>query len=638
MASMIGLESWIGKPNLLFMENISSSMQLEKEWPKMAATLVCLLVRSITEATQPVLLGHMFNLLGSESQALREMFSVKNMALPGWLRALSDFLFGSFLPNSVNRGDQSSDMSSMAISIIGLLFIVAVIRALAEAINIYLHTVVQQTARLRLRKVLFRHLLSQEKSYFDANQSAHLQHLIRADAITEVVGWRLFYLVADLVRLVTFFIYMSGISLPMTIITATSLPIVVGLSQKYINGPVNRLREMQLHLTHQADAISSEAIRLVETVKSFSREDLHTSLHNSFLDKVDILVKETALRQATWEGVSHTIQTSIFCASLWWAVASPWGSRMTPGGLTSFFLLSQRIRGSAADVENHYRSIVQQLHMIKDMFRFMSRSPTIASGPKISKKISGRVTFEGVSFAYASRPDQKVLRDFNMTIEPGKVTALVGASGAGKSTIASLLLRLYEPHKGRICIDGIDIKKFELESFHQNVIAVLQAPQLFDMTIRENITYGLRDALTDEQVVDATKRARIHKFISSLPEGYQSRAGEAGARLSGGQRQRIAIARALIARPPVLILDEATSSLDAKNEALVQLAMGEVLKEMGASVLVIAHRLSTIRDADQIICLDDGKVVERGDHETLIKKGGYYSELLRKQMPLVNSW
>jgi len=169
-------------------------------------------------------------------------------------------------------------------------------------------------------------------------------------------------------------------------------------------------------------------------------------------------------------------------------------------------------------------------------------------------------------------------------------------------------------------------------------MAVLQTPHLFNMSMRDNITYGLRRDVSEEEVHTAAKRARIHDFIASLPEGYETRAGESGTHVSGGQRQRMAIARALIAKPSVLILDEATSSLDAANESMVHAAMSEALAEVKSSVLVIAHRLSTIREADEIICLDNGRVVERGSHEELIEAGGYYSSLLRKQLPVVNSW
>eukprot|EP00466_Bigelowiella_natans_P006622 jgi/Bigna1/58618/fgenesh1_pm.128_\ len=273
------------------------------------------------------------------------------------------------------------------------------------------------------------------------------------------------------------------------------------------------------------------------------------------------------------------------------------------------------------------------------MFHFMERESKIKSGKKLAIKLNGHVEFRNVYFTYPTRPNVPVLTGFKMEMQPGHVTALVGASGSGKSTIASLLMRFYDPNKGQVLVDEVDIRTYELESYHDNVMAVLQNPQLFDVSMKENITYGVRRTVTQEEVESAAKRARIHSFISELPDGYDTRAGEAGTRLSGGQRQRIAIARAFIAKPRILILDEATSSLDAKNEALVHGAMSEVLSEVKSSVLVIAHRLSTIRSADEIICLDSGKVIERGTHHQLLKKeNGYYSALLKKQLPSINSW
>ena len=225
----------------------------------------------------------------------------------------------------------------------------------------------------------------------------------------------------------------------------------------------------------------------------------------------------------------------------------------------------------------------------------------------------------------------EVLHDVTFHIAPGEVVALVGPSGAGKTSIANLLCRFYDPIYGRILLDGHDLRKVQIRSLRQHVAVVLQDTFLFNSTVRENLLYGKPDA-TDEEMVAAAQTAYAHDFVGQLPHGYDTEIGERGVKLSGGQKQRLALARAILADPRILILDEATSSVDAEAEYLIQQALDEVMK--GRTSLVIAHRLSTIRNADKIIALEDGRIREVGDHQDLLARGGLYSQLYQRQLDL----
>lgn len=277
-------------------------------------------------------------------------------------------------------------------------------------------------------------------------------------------------------------------------------------------------------------------------------------------------------------------------------------------------------------------SVIRGMTAGSRVFEYLSVQPKVdlKHGRIIPESdIRGEIRFENVSFTYPSRPDQQVLKDFSLVLEPGQTVALVGASGSGKSTIASLLERFYEPTGGRITIDGHDISSLSPNWLRGDLIGFIeQQPVLFGTSIYENIRYGRPNA-TKAEVLEAAKLSQSHQFVSQLPEGYRTSVGERGIQLSGGQRQRIAIARALLKQPTVLILDEATSALDASSEAIVQKALDAAL--LDRTTLVIAHRLSTIRNADVIVVLEKGRIVEMGNHDTLLKQKGHYFELVRQQ-------
>jgi ABC-type multidrug transport system fused ATPase/permease subunit len=280
------------------------------------------------------------------------------------------------------------------------------------------------------------------------------------------------------------------------------------------------------------------------------------------------------------------------------------------------------------DVDNTFQ---QANAAAERIFELLDEMPDIQDVPDAIalEGLEGEVAFEDVHFCYGG--DDEVLRDIDFRVAPGQVVALVGPSGAGKTSIANLLCRFYDPTQGRVLVDGHDLRGVQLRSLRRQVATVLQDTFLFNASVRENLLYGKPDA-GEEEVLAAARAAYAHEFIQALPQGYDTQIGERGVRLSGGQRQRLALARAILADPRVLILDEATSSVDAEAEYLIQQALEEVMK--GRTSLVIAHRLSTIRNADKIIALYDGRIREIGDHHELLARGGLYSQLYQRQLDL----
>ncbi|MBL7064407.1 MAG: ABC transporter ATP-binding protein [Anaerolineae bacterium] len=295
--------------------------------------------------------------------------------------------------------------------------------------------------------------------------------------------------------------------------------------------------------------------------------------------------------------------------------------------ITSFYDPLRRL----TEVDNVFQQAIAAGERI---FELLDEVPEIQDAPGAVSldRIEGDVVFDDVHFRYGD--GDEVLHDVTFRMAPGEAVALVGPSGAGKTSIANLLCRFYDPIHGRILVDGHDLRRVQIRSLRQHVAVVLQDTFLFNTTVRENLLYGKPDA-SEKEMVAAAKAAYAHKFIEQLPQGYDTEIGERGVKLSGGQKQRLALARAILADPRILILDEATSSVDAEAEYLIQQALDEVMK--GRTSLVIAHRLSTIRNADKIIALEEGRIREVGDHHELLARGGLYSQLYRRQLELAAS-
>ena len=323
------------------------------------------------------------------------------------------------------------------------------------------------------------------------------------------------------------------------------------------------------------------------------------------------------------------------------------------GDLTAFFLLLSDNAYIFERIQSEYLDLLRDLPKAEKITELMNKQPVMRSGPLEPDTLAGRIEFRGVSFTYPSRPGQQVISGLSLELAPGKVTAVVGDSGAGKSTLTNLLMRLYDPTHGDILVDGFNLKELDLTAFHRHIAVVNQNPLLFNCSIGDNIAYGAaHEDVTEAEITAAAKLANAYDFIMSFRGGFDTLAGTLGTKLSGGQKQRLAIARAAIRNPKILILDEATSSLDAENEKIVNEALEKIMK--GRTILIIAHRyihyllatdirhcndkllliarLSTVRDADEILVMKAGRVVERGSHHQLLQRDGAYRKLVSKQL------
>jgi ABC-type multidrug transport system fused ATPase/permease subunit len=301
------------------------------------------------------------------------------------------------------------------------------------------------------------------------------------------------------------------------------------------------------------------------------------------------------------------------------------------GELTSFFLYTFIVAGALADLASLWGSLQRAAGATDRLFAVIDTRPDIRD-PDVVKPLPpgrGAIAFERVSFAYPARPGAAVLTDVDLVVNPGEVIAVVGPSGAGKSTILALLYRFYDVDAGRVLFEGVDVRELRLADLRGALAMVAQEPVLFSGTVRENIGYGKAGATSDE-IEQAAKDAFAHDFVAAFPDGYDTIIGERGTKLSGGQKQRIALARALLANPRVLILDEATSNLDAESEAAVQAALARIMADR--TTIVVAHRLSTVRDADRIVVIDGARIVEQGGHDELMARRGIYRRLVEHQL------
>jgi ATP-binding cassette subfamily B protein len=316
---------------------------------------------------------------------------------------------------------------------------------------------------------------------------------------------------------------------------------------------------------------------------------------------------------------------------LWIGARDVRNELMSVGMLVQFVIYSIMVAGAVAALSEIWSELQRAAGATERLIELLNIEDTVNDPEQaVSAPTNwlGEITFNDVTFAYPSRADDATLSNFNLTIKPGETIALVGISGAGKSTFIQLLQRFYDPDQGEIFLDGIDIKTMKRLEFRKSIALVPQDPVIFATTVMENIRFGNSEA-NDEEIFQAARSAAAHDFISELPQGYDTCVGERGIMLSGGQKQRIAIARAILRNAPVLLLDEATSALDAENERSVQMAFDHLSK--GRTTIVVAHRLATVKKADRIIVLDAGKIIAQGNHEKLISEKGLYARLASLQ-------
>ncbi|RZC33305.1 ATP-binding cassette sub-family B member 8, mitochondrial, partial [Asbolus verrucosus] len=379
-------------------------------------------------------------------------------------------------------------------------------------------------------------------------------------------------------------------------------------------------------------AVADEAVSNIRTVRAFAMEDQEQELFVAETELAMLLNENLGFGIGWFQAGTNIFLNGMVLITLYMGGYLLSTDKLSPGQLMAYLMASQTIQRSLGQISLLFGSVIRGLASGSRVFEYMNLQPTmpLRGGKTISEfDLKGDIEFTNVTFSYPTRRQQCILKDFNLKVPAGKTLAIVGASGNGKSTVVALIERFYDVNCGEITLDGHDIKTLDPSWLRQRALGLIsQEPILFGTSVMENIRYG-RPESTDEEVKEAAKLANAHDFICSFPRGYDTLVGERGTTLSGGQKQRIAIARALLKNPAVLLLDEATSALDTESEKIVQNALDKARK--GRTVIVIAHRLSTIQNADIIVVLHKGKIVEMGTHEELTKMHGYYWTLTYQQ-------
>ncbi len=477
-----------------------------------------------------------------------------------------------------------------------------------------------------LRKTVFSHMLYLPQNFFDQRNSGELVSLIiyNIEQVTGSVTNALKILFRDGFSVIFFLTAMIIINWKLTLIFFVIAPILGGViyvASNYFRKKSRRIQNAVGQVTH----ISTEALQGIKLVKSYLGEDYERTRFNDATDNNLALSTKFERVKALQTPVLHII-IAIALACIFYLVMTIWtGDSSSAVVYVSFAgMIAKPFRQLST-----INSVIQKgIAAAETIFFVIDSHAEVDTGNKQLDNITGRIEFKNVSFAY--NEENTALDNISLNIAPGETVALVGASGSGKTTIASLLLRFYNPTAGDICIDGTPLDHIALESLRNNIALVNQQTILFNDSVRANIAYGKKlQHIGEDDIQTAAKDAYAHGFIESLEEGFNTEVGEDGALLSGGQRQRLAIARGLLKNAPILILDEATSALDNESEKQIQNAL-EKLKQ-GRTTLIIAHRLSTIENADRIVVLEHGKIVEEGNHATLLAKGGYYANLHNTQ-------
>jgi ATP-binding cassette subfamily B protein len=501
--------------------------------------------------------------------------------------------------------------------------------ALFGAIRAWLFTVSGERVVADLRTRLYQSIINQEIAFFDERRTGELTNRLASD--TTVLQNTVTVNVSMLLRFVIMALGAIGFlfytSWKLTLITLSVVP-VVAISAGMFGRRMRAIsRDFQDALA-ESTVVAEETIAGVRTVRAFAREGAEVARYRAAVDRSFEVAKRRAGIIAMLRGFIGFGGYGAIALVLWFGGNMLVDGTISIGELTSYLLYTLTVAFSIGALSGLYEDFMKALGSSERVFELMDRTPTVVGGDTRPAVVEGAVRFSGVNFAYPTRPDMPVLVDFELALNPGEVVALVGHSGSGKSTVATLLSRFYDPQSGSIELDGRPYAALDVDWLREQVGVVSQEPILFATTITNNIRYGCPDA-TMAQVEAAARAANAHDFIGGFPEGYETLVGERGVKLSGGQKQRVAIARALLKDPRLLVLDEATSALDAESEHLVQEALDRLM--VGRTTVVIAHRLSTVKEASRVCVLGDGRVVEAGTHDELIAAGGIYRRLVEHQ-------
>jgi ATP-binding cassette subfamily B protein len=496
----------------------------------------------------------------------------------------------------------------------------------------YLNSLVGEGIMRDLRTKLVSHLHTMPITFFTSTKTGEIMNRVSSDVdnIDNVVTGTLVSIVTNVAVIVTTVVTMFWLDWRLSLVALAVVPLMV-LPLSSVGRQMYRVRKQTREKRDEIESITQETLSIsgITLIKSFVREAFEAA--RFFRSSTDLMTLEIRLAMVGRWFIAAVTAMVIVGPAIVWLTGGYFViySHTTVGTVVAFIGLLGRLYGPASALAGIQVQIVSALAVFERIFEYLDlKSEGGSTSPNAIRlhDVRGAIRFEHVRFSYAE--ERLILDDVDLQIEPGQVAAFVGPSGAGKTTITQLVPRFYEPSGGRITLDGTDLREIDLQSLREHIGVVTQETYLFHDTIGANLRYGKTDA-TQAELEAAARAANMADFIASLPQGYETVAGERGHKLSGGERQRLAIARVLLKNPKILILDEATSSLDSENEALIQAALVELLR--GRTSLVIAHRLSTILSADVIFMVENGRIVESGTHAALLGRGGRYARLYRTQ-------
>jgi ATP-binding cassette subfamily B protein len=548
---------------------------------------------------------------------------------------MSQNIFVGMVINAVHYSSLNAGKSAVTTFTLYLLCIY-VADCMLTLFSSVLYTIAATRCSCRLRTLVLRNMLRQDVAFFDTVRVGELLNRLSTD--TEVIqmvvtanlaGWFI-PLCQVVIGLIAIFTY----NWKLTLVVLSLIPVIAVCM--FLQGFCMKiLTEQELIALADAGSKADETLSNIRTVRSYVMEEKEIS---HYADKINIsylIIKRRAWIAGGLSSITNLAGDSCILVAMWYGGQLIFQNQMSVGGLVSYMLFALQSVFAFSSLISIFPQFMEAIGASGRIFELLDRVPAVNydGGFIAPNGIEGHIKFQDVHFHYPSRPKIKIMNGLSIDLPPGKTLALVGASGCGKSTFIYLLERFYDCQGGSILIDGMDILKYDPQWLRDQVGLVQQEPVLFAMSIEDNIMYGSK-ICTHARVEQAARLANAHDFIQALPQGYDAQCGERGVMLSGGQKQRIAIARALLKDPKILLLDEATSSLDAESEKLVQEALDRLM--VGRTSIVIAHRLSTIVDSDQIIVVQNGRIVERGTHDELIRMNGVYKRLGRRQFNLKN--
>ncbi|WP_339785333.1 MAG: ABC transporter ATP-binding protein [Imperialibacter sp.] len=520
-----------------------------------------------------------------------------------------------------------NDITSIALALIGILLV----QSIVSFFRVYFFATVSERTVADIRTHLYQKLIRLPITFYDSKRTGELISRITSDVT--MIQDTFTVTLAELIRQTSILIIGLGLifyTMPsLSVFMLATFPVLI-LAAMFFGRFIRKMSKKTQDALANASVVAEETLQSVHTVKAFTNEQYEIKRYRTSMSAV----VKVALKTATYRaGFISFVIFALFggiVGVMWYGATLVQNGELTVGDLLSFVLYTTFIGGSIAGLGDLFGQIQKAIGASERILEILEETEEVESKEQESINIEGEIAYENVTFSYPTRKEMPVLKNISFHVPHGSKVALVGQSGAGKSTIIQLLMRFYQPDTGKILIDGKDNQSYSISALRKHIGIVPQEVILFGGTILENIRYGKPDA-TEDEVVEAARQANALDFILSFPEQFDTIVGERGIKLSGGQRQRIAIARAILKNPSILILDEATSSLDAESERLVQDALEKLMKDR--TTIIIAHRLATIRKVDRIYVIGDGQITEQGTHDELTNdEEGKYSQLVKLQL------